>query len=170
MPHSFRTYVMLAAYGSGNHRRSKIARNPRILLGGGMCLSSAVGIHPLELWRQANTPHKIVKAGIGAQGVKAGIDLEIDKTHIARVIRLLQPFKRFLFFAESGIDERYLVPANTVFSYVFLQLRNGLSGHVRPARAGVRIAQMAQGTRSIARLQEFADRLRVHALFRVNIA
>jgi hypothetical protein len=101
-------------------------------------------LYPLELWRQANTPHKTIKAGIGAQGVKAGIDLEIDKAHIMRVIRLFQPFKRFLFLAEAGIDERYLVPANTVLSYVLFQLRNGLSGQFHLASAGICIAQMAQ--------------------------
>ena len=53
----------------------------------------------LHLLREADAPHQVIKSRVGAQGVKAGIDLEIYKSHIMRIIRLLQPFKRFLFLA-----------------------------------------------------------------------
>src|ERR1035437_812698 len=72
----------------------------------------------IHLFREAYTPHQVVKARVGAQRVKGGIDLEIDKPHIMRMIRLFQPLKRFVFFAPPGVDERNLVPAHSIFSPV----------------------------------------------------
>ena len=87
-----------------------------------------------------------------------------------RVISLVKPLKCFLFLAQPGIDERNLVSSHAIFLHVLLQLRDGLSGRGHLDLRAHRRCPNDPGNPPRSRLQKFADRFSVPALFSVDIA
>src|ERR1035437_10180416 len=99
-----------------------------------------LNLTPSILWREADAPHQVIKAWIGAQEIKAGIDLEIGESLAMRFIGFFQPCKRLVLLAQAGIDERYFVFPYAVFAHMLFQSRNSLARRIYLARAGVSIA------------------------------
>src|SRR5262249_43203284 len=60
----------------------------------------------------ADTMDKGSEANVGAERVQAGIDLDVGETLVADLEGAFEPFKRFVVFLKSGVNQRDFIAAD----------------------------------------------------------
>ena len=98
-------------------------------------LGNAVG-----LVGQAYSADQVFESWVGAQGVEAGVDFQVDEAYVVGLVGFFEPLEGFLFFAQAGVDQGDFVAAYSVFADLVLEAGDGSHGFGGLARAGVGVA------------------------------
>src|SRR5712671_5100354 len=106
---------------------------------------------------------QLLKTGIKAKRIQAGIDLEIQDPLVSSLKSAVKPGESVLLVPQPCIDKGNFIPSNAGLLDLLLQLIDDNQRVGDPSLAGIDIAKMAQGVRT-AQLFEFLGRFLVKPL------
>src|ERR1039458_1891151 len=123
---------------------------------------------------ESHALQQVLKAGIGAEAVPLGIDLEEYHMHVSSLVTFFEPIQSMVLFAQGGIDHGDVVWRNVALLRLALQFFKHISRRILPAGECVRVSQGSNRLRvslgKVAGFCKFFNCFPIHPLLLVDFS